>query len=354
MASWSDSDMGTMMGVGAMSSPLAVSSEDLSNRPASQRYNSTFNIEHKKEQLRSIAIIPAKTVSPSTATVISTSSPLTGFTSPPLAPAEQLSNSHRSGWGSLNKSGLRGGALSDQQAECSQNKKMCMDIIQNLISDMFKGEIELTIVDPYEFEDDQNQTIDIFKPSRNGRKKFKLSSEHSDSSHGEKSASLIQDEGGNLDDCNALRSIFEDIWGSATFQGLVTAPPVEFSSSQRTELRQIFENVLEETSVKESVDSGRRKSIVINESGKKEIDFQIVHCLECNFSTSFVRDIFEAKHHECMRNGTNFMFCENCDQILNSVNCVKLHIGQHNSPILFLHQKKEAESVTLPSKSKTE
>ena len=76
----------------------------------------------------------------------------------------------RSGWGSLNKCGLRGGALSDQQTECSQNKKMCMDIIQNLISDMFKGEIELTIVDPYEFEEDQNQIIDIFKPSRNGRK----------------------------------------------------------------------------------------------------------------------------------------------------------------------------------------
>merc|ERR1711983_654704 len=39
----SRSDMGDMMGVGGMSSPLAVSSEDLSTRSASPRYNSTFN-----------------------------------------------------------------------------------------------------------------------------------------------------------------------------------------------------------------------------------------------------------------------------------------------------------------------
>ena len=92
MANWSDSDMGDMIGVGAMSSPLAVSSEDLSTRPASPRNNLTFNIK-QKEEFRSIAIIPAKTVSPSTASAVSTPSPLTGFTSPPLPPAEQLSNS---------------------------------------------------------------------------------------------------------------------------------------------------------------------------------------------------------------------------------------------------------------------
>ena len=39
----SRADMGDMMGVGGMASPLAVSSEDLSTRSASPRYNSTFN-----------------------------------------------------------------------------------------------------------------------------------------------------------------------------------------------------------------------------------------------------------------------------------------------------------------------
>ena len=69
-----------------------------------------------------------------------------------------------------------------------------------------------------------------------------------------------------------------------------------------------------------------------------------------------VKEIFDETIHKCMKAGINFMFCERCELLLNSVKSVKEHQGSHDSQILFLHAKKENEndSVFAPKPDNTE
>ena len=152
-----------------------------------------------------------------------------------------------------------------------------------------------------------------------------------------------------------LTDIFNEVWKEtglvqkekeSNSGGSIKSTPV-FSSSQTAKLKSIFDGVVGQDFGNLSFSENVHGKNVENVEAINKFDYFFVHCLECNCSVTSVKEIFDETIHKCMKAGINFMFCERCELLLNSVKSVKEHQGSHDSQILFLHAKKENENDTV-------
>ena len=166
--------------------------------------------------------------------------------------------------------------------------------------------ISVTQHDPFTFNEIEESDIQNYRPLKR------------------KLAEITVQSSGSLRSNKKLKSIFEDIFDSKESSSFLADK--NFTNEENDKLKTIFDDILSESA-----------TLKISENNRSEIF--LVHCLECNFSTTSILDFYDTKFHSCILD-CDAMKCETCAEMANDAKSLSLHVDQHKSPVTFLQPLK--------------